>query len=186
LLNYLAVSIVDLTLIVLLSLFAVRGYFRGLFLEVLSIVGIFTGFIAALQYNDRVALLAQAYWAAPPLLLKTVGFFMLFFAIYFIFNLVGWLFQRWARFLFLAGFNRVGGVLVGAGKGAAFLALILFFLGSASFMPKAMKQRVDDAYLVPPLNRFGQELVQIGKDRLFSQKSGKANEKKAQSQKKWA
>ena len=179
-------SIVDLTLVVLLSLFAVRGYFRGLFLEVLSILGIFAGFLAAVQYNDRVAILAREYWATSPLILKAIGFFLLFLAVYFLFNLMGWLFQRWARFLFLAGFNRVGGVLVGVGKGAAFLALILFFLGSASFIPKNVKRQVDDSYLVPPLNRIGQELVQMGKDRLFSQKLKKTNREEAHGRRQWA
>ena len=160
-------SIVDLTLVVLLSLFAVRGYFRGLFLEVLSILGIFAGFIAALQYNETVARMGQEYWNISPVILKSAGFLLVFLSVYFVCNLVGWLFQRWARFLFLAGFNRVGRVVVGAGKGAAFLALILFFLGSATFIPKKMKDTVDNSYLVPPLNRFGQGLVQIGKDRFF-------------------
>lgn len=164
-------SIVDLTLVILLSLFAVRGYFRGLFLEVLSILGIIVGFLVAVQYNESVSLLGQDYWKISPIILKVIGFFLLFFAVYFMFNLVGWLFQRWARFLFLAGFNRVGGVVIGAGKGAAFLALILFFLGSSPFIPKRMKQTVGNSYLVPPLNRIGQELVQIGKDNFFNQET---------------
>ena len=160
-------SIVDLTLTVILSLFALRGYFRGLFLEVLSVLGIFAGFIAAFQYNGTVATMVQEYWNVSPIILKGVSFFLVFLAVYFVFNLVGWLFQRWSRFLFLAGFSRVGGVVVGACKGAAFLALILLFLGSATFIPKKMKDTIDDSYLVPPLNRFGQELVQIGKDWFF-------------------
>ena len=160
-------SIVDLTLVILLSLFAVRGYFRGLFLEVLSILGIFAGFLAAVQYNDTVAGMGREFWNFSPIILKSIAFLLVFLGVYFVFNLVGWLFQRWSNLLFLTGFNRVGGVVVGAGKGAAFLALILFFLGSATFIPKKMKDTVDDSYLVPPLNRFGQGLVQIGKDRFF-------------------
>ncbi len=162
---------VDLTLVVLLALFAVRGYFRGLFLEVLSVLGIFAGFIAAFQYNETVAKMGQEFWNVSPIILKAIGFLLVFLAVYFVFNLVGWLFQRWARFLFLAGFNRVGGVVVGVGKGAVFLALILFFLSSATFIPKTMKDTVDNSYLVPPLNRFGQGLVQIGKDQFFSPSS---------------
>ena len=165
-------SIVDLTLVILLTLFAVRGYFRGLFLEVLSILGIFAGFLSAVRYNQVLTVLAQEYWKVSPLFLKTIGFFLIFFAVYFVFNLLGWLLQRWARTLFLAGFNRVGGVFIGVGKGAAFLALILFFLGSSSLIPNHMKQTVEGSYLVPPLNRFGKGLVQIGKERLFFQETG--------------
>ncbi len=53
-------------------------------------------------------------------------------------------------------------------KGAAFLALILFLVGSSSFLPQEIRRRVDDSVLVPPLNRIGQELVELGRDTLFS------------------
>ena len=38
-------SIVDLILLLLLMLFAVRGYFKGLFLEVFSLLGILAGIL---------------------------------------------------------------------------------------------------------------------------------------------
>jgi len=149
-------------------LFAVRGYFKGLFLEVFSLLGIFVGILIAVRYNGQASLLIQSYWEVSPIILKAIGFVAIFFVVYFVFNLVGWLLQRSGRYLFLGGFNRVGGVVFGAGKGAAFLALILFLVGSSSFLPQEIRRRVNDSVLVPPLNRIGQELVELGKETLFS------------------
>ena len=161
-------SIVDLILLLLLTLFAVRGYFKGLFLEIFSLLGIFGGILVAIRYNVQASLLIRGYWEVSPIILKAIGFIVIFFVIYFVLNLVGWLLQRSSRFLFLRGFNRMGGVLFGTGKGAAFLALILFLVGSSSFLPQEIRRRVDDSVLVPPLNRIGQELVELGRDTLFS------------------
>ena len=168
-------SIVDLILLVLLALFAVRGYFKGLFLEVFSLLGIFTGILIAVRYNGQASHLIQGYWEVSPIILKAIGFVAIFFVVYFVCNLVGWLLQRSSRYLFLGGFNRVGGVVFGTGKGAAFLALILFLVGSSSFLPQNIRQRVDNSVLVPTLNRFGQELVELGKDTLFSYESEDQN-----------
>jgi len=165
------VSIVDLILLLLLSLFAVRGYFKGLFLEVFSILGIIVGILVAVRYNGPASIFIQDYWKISPIILKGIAFVAIFFVVYFVLNLVGWLLQRSARYLFLGGFNRVGGVVFGTGKGAAFLALILFLVGSSSFIPQHIRQHVDDSYLVPPLNRIGQELVELGKETLFSYES---------------
>jgi len=162
------VSIVDLILLLLLTLFAVRGYFKGLFLEVFSLLGIFAGIFIAVRYNGQASLLIQGYWKVSPIILQAIGFVAIFFVVYFVFNVVGWLLQRSSRYLFLGGFNRVGGVVFGTGKGAAFLALILFLVGSSSFLPQNIRRQVDDSILIPPLNRFGQELVELGKDTLFS------------------
>ena len=161
-------SIVDLILLLLLALFAVRGYFKGLFLEIFSLLGIFSGILIAVRYNVQASHLLHGYWEISPIILKAIGFILIFFVVYFVFNLLGWLLQRSSKYLFLGGFNRVGGVVFGTGKGAAFLALILFLVGSSSFLPQDIRKRVDDSVLVPPLNRFGQELVELGKDTLFS------------------
>ena len=161
-------SIVDLILLLLLALFAVRGYFKGLFLEIFSLLGIFSGILIAVRYNVQASELLHGYWEISPIILKAIGFILIFFVVYFVFNLLGWLLQRSSKYLFLGGFNRVGGVVFGTGKGAAFLGLILFLVGSSSFLPQDIRKRVDNSVLVPPLNRFGQELVELGKDTLFT------------------
>ena len=168
-------SILDLILLFLLALFAVRGYFKGLFRETFSLLGLFIGFLAAVRYGEPVSALAQNYWSVSPIILKTVVFIVLFFVVYFAFNLVGGFLHRSAKMLFLTWFNRFGGILLGAGKGAAVLALILFILGSSSFLPKQMRQKVDDSYFAPSLYRLGQGLVEIGRDTLYPRFWAKKN-----------
>ena len=163
-----SVNIVDPILLALLSLFALRGYFRGLFRETFSLLGLFVGFLAAVRYDEPVATLWAEHWKVSFIVLRAVTFVALFFATYFSFNLVGWLLHRSASVLFLQGINRVGGVAVGVGKGAALLALAVFFLTSSPLMSEKTKQGIGNSYLVPPLHQLAQELIRLAKANLLA------------------
>jgi uncharacterized membrane protein required for colicin V production len=47
---------------VVLFLFGLRGYFKGLFRETLSIVGLVIGFMVAVRYDEPVAAWIGFYW----------------------------------------------------------------------------------------------------------------------------
>lgn len=170
-------NITDPILLVLLSFFALRGYFKGLFREIFSLSGLFVGFIVAVRYDEPVAALWTNHWHFSFIVLKAVTFVVLFFIVYFIFCLAGWLLHRSAKFLFLEGVNRVGGIVLGTGKGAALLALIIFFLVSSSLMPQKIKQRMDESYLSPPLYQFAQGLIRFGKAKLLPQEGSQAGDR---------
>ncbi len=168
------VNWIDLTLLAVLALFGLRGYFRGLFREIFSLVGLVAGFTVAVHYNETAASLAREHWSASPLLLKGAAFVVIFFVVYFLFNLAGWLLHHSSKPLFLQTLNRVGGVVVGIGKGAAVAALLVFFASSASWLPRSTRDKFDGAYLVSPLSRLADGLIRIGKDKLLPKEPGEA------------
>ena len=169
-------NIVDPILLVLLSLFALRGYFKGLFRESFSLLGLIIGFMVAIRYDEPVALLWSDYWKFSLIVLRGLTFVGLFFAVYFTFSLAGWLLHRSAKFLFLQTVNRVGGIVLGVGKGAAVLALIIFFLASFPLMPQKTRQKIDESYLAPPLHHFAQGLIRIGKANVLPQEESAARD----------
>lgn len=160
-------NIVDPILLFLLSLFALRGYFKGLFRESFSLAGILGGCIVAIRYDDPMAAFSAKYWEVSPFILKVASFIALFFITYFIFNVIGWLLHRSEKLLFLQTVNRVGGIALGIGKGTAILALIVFFLSSSPWMPKKTRQSLDSSYLAPPLSEFARGMIRVGKAKLF-------------------
>jgi membrane protein required for colicin V production len=162
------VNWVDLALLAVFSLFGLRGYFKGLFREVLSLCGLVVGFMIAVRYDDPAAALAGSYWNFPPFVLKVAAFIVIFFIVYFAFNLAGWLLHHSEKALFLQTVNRLGGVAVGIGKGAALMALVVFIVHSASWVPHSTKQSLESSYLVSPLSRLGEGMIRIGKEKFFS------------------
>jgi membrane protein required for colicin V production len=162
------VNWVDIALLAVFSLFGLRGYFKGLFREVLSLCGLVVGFMIAVRYDDRVAVFGASYWNISPFILKGAAFVAIFFVVYFVFNMAGWLLHHSERALFLHTVNRIGGIAVGVGKGAAVMALIIFVVHTASWVPHSTKVKLDGSYLVSPLSRLGEGMIRLGRDKLFS------------------
>jgi membrane protein required for colicin V production len=165
---------IDVTLLVVLLLFGLRGYFRGLFREVFSLLGLAAGFLGAARYAESVGAFIAQYWNASPIVLKGLGFVICFFVIYVLFNLIGWLLHRSAKALFLQTVNRFGGIVLGFGKGLALAALAVFVVTSTTLVPPAARQKLEQSYLVSPLANLADTLIRLGKARIFVQESSQA------------
>lgn len=163
---------VDVTLLVALALFGLRGYFRGLFREVLSLGGLAAGLLVAARNYEIVAAYGKSYWNISPLLLKGAAYVALFFAVFFLFNLIGWLLHRSATLLFLQTLNRIGGIAVGLIKGAAVAALILFFAATASWLPHGARDEISGAFFTSPLTWVAEEIIRAGKETMFPKPGG--------------
>ena len=162
-----------MTLIIALALFGLRGYFRGLFREVLSIAGLVVGLLVAVRY-ETVAAHGAPYWNISPVILKGAAYIAIFFVVYFLFNAVGWLLHRSEKLLFLQTLNRVGGIAVGMGKGTVLAALMVFFAGSASWLPHGARDKIGGALLASPLTWVAEEIIRAGKEKMFPKQSGEA------------
>lgn len=159
-------NIIDSILLLLLSLFGLRGYFKGLFRETFSLLGLVLGFVVSLRYDDSLGELIAAYRYLPLITVRPLSFIGLFVLVYLAFCFVGWLLHRFGRFLLLHGVDRVGGVLVGAGKGVAVLALALFLLSVFPLLPRAVVDKIRDSYLAPPLVHAAGGILKTQKESL--------------------
>lgn len=157
---------IDITLLVVLALFALRGFYRGVFREVFSVVGIGAGLLAALHYHEPVAIGLSEHWPGSPFIVKIASFVLVFFTVYFICSLAGWLLHRSESALFLKTFNRAGGVAVGLGKGLAMVGLTLYFVHSATWLPQPTRDTMAGAYLVKPLYQLATSLIHFSKEKL--------------------
>ncbi len=154
-------NIVDAVLAAVLCAFAVRGYVKGLFREVFALLGLSVGFIVSVRYYEQVSLWVDS-WPYSPLVLNVIVFLLLFLPIYIALNWLGLMLHRSASLLFLGGFNRLGGVLVGGSKGALFLGMGLIFAISQSWLPPNYQQQFGKAVLVGPLSDLGTWAVTKG------------------------
>ena len=165
---------IDLILLIVLFLFGLRGYFKGLFRETFSLGGLVIGFMVAVRYDEAVAAWAGFYWNVSSIILKGAAFVVIFFVVYFIFAVAGWVLHRSAKVLFLQTINRLGGIAVGLGKGTAVTALIIFFVTSSAWIPRSTRERVEDSYLGPPLSQLAVKLIRVGKEKLLPEESDRA------------
>jgi membrane protein required for colicin V production len=162
------VNWIDVILASVLALFGLRGFFRGFFRELFSVLGLIAGFVLATEWAQPAANYAAMWWKLPPLLLEGGTFVAIFFVAYCTFNLIGWLLHRSESLLFIKSLNRAGGLLVGLGKGATILALVVFFLVHAGRVPAAKTETPGASYLLPPLSRFAEGIIRIGKQQVLT------------------
>jgi uncharacterized membrane protein required for colicin V production len=155
-------------------LFGLRGYFRGLFREVFSLAGLVAGFVVAARYTEPLTRDFAALDTVPPIVLKGAVFMLCFFVVYLLFNLAGWFLHRCAALLFLGTVNRLGGVMLGLGKGVALAGLVLLAATSTSLIPPSARDTLERAYLVSPLSRLADNLIRFGRSHVLERVQSEA------------
>jgi membrane protein required for colicin V production len=119
---------VDGALLVLLALFALRGFWRGFFRESFGLVALVVGIGGALRYTETLASILSARFELPGSTSAPIAFVGIFMACHTVLNLFGFVLDRTMGTGFSRGLNRMVGALFGVGKGAAILAFALLFL----------------------------------------------------------
>src|SRR5437867_2011572 len=87
---------IDLALLLVLGLAALRGWWRGFFRESFGILALVGGIMAAFRFTPNgVQMLKSVTVSAAPLAVQAgAAFVLIFFAVYTTANLCGWVFER--------------------------------------------------------------------------------------------
>jgi membrane protein required for colicin V production len=121
-------SILDITLLLILIFFIIKGLIRGIILEVLTLIGMVVALIMALYGMEKASLFIASMITLPDYLLSSLGFFCIFLIVVLIFRLAAILLKKLIRKTPIAILDRLGGLLSGLIKGVlvACLAAYLF------------------------------------------------------------
>jgi membrane protein required for colicin V production len=129
-------NLLDLGILILLGLFTIRGYFRGLFQELAVLVGVAGGVVAASHtYLPLADLLSR--WVTDPQYARIIAFVVILVAVYWVTRLVAHYLQRLLYHLYLDFFERLLGAGFALAKGALLIGFGLMFIGLV--MPKDSK-----------------------------------------------
>jgi membrane protein required for colicin V production len=121
-------NLLDLGIIILLGLIALRGYYRGLFQELAVLVGVVGGVVVAAYAYLRLAGLLKP-WITDPRYARWIAFAVLFVAVYWLTRLLAHFLQRLLYHLYLDFFDRLLGGFFALAKGALLVGFGLMFLG---------------------------------------------------------
>lgn len=119
---------VDLVLVAVLALYLLRGYWRGFFRECFGLLALVVGIVAAVQGAQAAGEVMQEYVRLPAAVQAGAAFVVIFVVAHGVVNVIGVLLDRTATTRFQRALNGFGGAMLGTGKGAAVLALVLLFL----------------------------------------------------------
>jgi membrane protein required for colicin V production len=116
----------DITGIILILLFFIRGYMRGFILAAFSVIAILLGILCALKLSQSFAawMLAKGYitsgWA------QVISYILLFIAVVIIVRLVGKLIQKAIEGMMLGFANRIIGAILYTFLGVIFWSSLLW------------------------------------------------------------
>jgi len=147
---------VDIVLVVVFALFAIRGYWRGFLRELFGLLGLAIGGVAAVRLTPQGVEYLGQYLALPAPILTGLAFVGIFVIVHTAVNIVGLLFDRLAKAIFLSGINRLAGALFAAGKGAVVMALVLFGLHLFQRFPELDHQIMSSKIGRPLVQAAGQ------------------------------
>ena len=155
----------DLIIAMVILGFAIRGLMRGLFRELLSLIGLFLGlWIALLQFAPLGEWIESRFPLADPLPFH-VAFWTIFLGISFLAGMVGYFLHKVAKGLLMGWLDTIFGVGFGVVKGVMILTVLLFLMAYLP-LPEAIRTQLQTSSVVDHLelaNPFIEQSVQAYK-----------------------
>lgn len=114
-----------------LAFFLVKGYFKGLINQVMSIAGMISGLIIAWKFYPLVSQFGTDL-GIPETVSMVISFILIYAAVVFIAKFLGKILHKLAKALFLGWVNRLAGALFGLIEGLLLITILLVLI---SFTP---------------------------------------------------
>ncbi|MCB2200490.1 CvpA family protein [bacterium] len=126
-------TLLDWGLLVVVGFFFVRGFFRGFFVELFSLLALLAGYLVARFAGPPLGLYLSQQTPLSRWIAGILAAVLLFIAANLIIQLVGRFLKGVMKKLQMGGFDRMFGSLFGAGKAAVIFLAIFFLLALTPF-----------------------------------------------------
>ncbi|OFV86708.1 MAG: hypothetical protein A3J75_04155 [Acidobacteria bacterium RBG_16_68_9] len=151
----------DVVLVLLLVICAIRGLWRGFFRECSGFLGLVGGLVSALRFADEGAAELARYVELPGAAGNAVAFIGIFMVVSTLMNLVGLLLSHAAGGAGLRVVNRAAGLAFAVGKGGVILAFVLFFFHLFPVVP-SLDEHLRESRIAPPLISLAGNVIGVG------------------------
>lgn len=116
----------DIVLLLIIALVALRGFWKGIIMMVVSLLSMIAAFYASLVFGDSAATYVSQYVTWTPQVVSMVSSVLLFVLVS---NIVYWLgfilMKTWRILPFGATIDRILGAVLGAAQGILFIGFLL-------------------------------------------------------------
>jgi len=121
-------GIIDITILIIIGFFCAKGFFKGIFIEVLTLGGLLVGYIIAIREMSTVSAFLEKIVSLSPLVRTSLSFLIIQIAVIVVFRIIAGILRRFTRWAFIGWLDRGGGVLFGFIKGAFIASLIMLLI----------------------------------------------------------
>ncbi|MCE1225040.1 MAG: CvpA family protein [Geobacteraceae bacterium] len=145
-------SLLDITILTVLALGALRGLLRGLVKEVAALTALLLGGWMAFRFHEKAAVLLQGM--VPPVAARMIAFVVLLILVGLAAHLLGNLLTSLMKLALLGWVNRLGGMALGCLEAALILGMFFYAVLSIPFAFQ-FKETVQKHSFALPLAQFG-------------------------------
>lgn len=170
---------IDIILAIFLVYGLIKGFNRGLFVEITSLISLLAGLYGAIHFSYFIAdwLKSKVNW--QPNILQVVAFALTFLIILFAISLIGKLATKIVNAAQLGSLNKIAGGLFGAAKIGLILSVVISMFGKLNdTIPFVSQDTLKSSVLYTPVKNFAPtifpsilEKVEKIKDSDFIQKT---------------
>ncbi len=149
-------NLFDIGILLVMALFTVRGFVRGIIQEAATLIGVIVSFFLAAFYYSQAARLLASTFPNHHILLSFFCFVFLFGFCWLLFHFLGIMAKKMVRLTLLGWVDRGFGGVFGLLKGAIIIFILVSLL--TFFMPKS-KTIVGNSRLYPQVLAINQKLT---------------------------
>lgn len=146
----------DITLLVIISVFAIRGIFRGLITELTVLIALIAGYVLGFIYLPQgVHILHKIFPSLQEFATKAIAFTAIFLIVNITLRLLAKMLNKVASFTFMQSVNKTAGGIFAAAKAALFISIFFILLEFIPFSGQIKKSSgAEDSSLYKPIRAF--------------------------------
>jgi len=156
----------DLIILVLIGYGAVRGYMKGVIMEVANILAILIGLYATIHFSHFVGTYLSTHFSWDNSYIKPVAFVITFIAFLLLIQLIARLIDKTLKKIGLGIFIRIAGVLVGMIKMILIIGSLLFvlqYLNTRTNNQLSESKFLSESHLVGPIQNLTNLVLPLDK-----------------------
>lgn len=134
-------NLIDIIILSILCIFALKGLIRGLVNEASSLAGLLLGGWLAYRFHPLLAVPIKSALHLPLHLSSFLAFIIILLVIGICAHIIGNVITAALRLVMLGSLNRLGGLLIGAVEGALLLCMV-FSVATSGFIPEQIRGRI--------------------------------------------
>ena len=158
-------NIIDIILAIALGFGFIKGFFKGLIIEVASLGALFLGLLGAVKFSDFFADLLNEFFNWSRLAVQTTSYLIIFIIIVYGLSVLAKSLTKIISKASLGLLNKFLGAFFGAFKWAIFMSVALFFLEKLNTWVTIINtEMIESSILYEPITELGEFLFSWGSE----------------------
>lgn len=159
-------NIVDIILIILLFVAAIRGFIKGFFVEFASVAAIVLGVLCAMMFSDYLIKWLTGVVSWQPGTIKAAAFFLIFITVLIIVHLIANALEKFVRAIEMGLISRIGGIIFGVIKTAFILSFLMYIIARIEAYDVTIipRQHKGNSQLYGPIEKLAPNILPFLRD----------------------